>query len=493
MKKIIRNFVKGTALVFVALFVVMSAAPVQGYSERDRAEEFSKAELTQMLAPIALYPDSLLAQILMASTYPLEIVEAERWMTRNNNPEGDRLYSALLEKDWDTSVKSLCNFPDVLSALSDKLDQTRKLGDAFLGQEEEVIDVVQELRDRAYKEGNLKSNREQKVIVERKIIRIEPVVSSVVYVPVYDPLYVYGRWSYPAYRPYYWYSPPGFAFGARYVRYSSPFYISIGWFSWTSFDWPNFSIYIVLGDACRYHRPVVHRYYDEPHWRHDTYHRRGVDYRDRDTRDRFEKRPPSLVLKNPVPRISPPDERHKGPDSPDEDRGGDRDNRRERPESNIVQPAPPKDEPYAIIKPLIPDEDNRDEKKPSRGKPENVIVKPEPSRDKPSVIAKPGSPNDRRYDDGDSLKAKPEKKIITPEISRETKDKSREKSPEVIDDDSYDGRTFTRDRDNTRGEEVKVVLGKMIERAADAFQNREKPQEREKSGHENRKGKGGRR
>jgi len=464
MKNILSNAVKGAAIALAVISVAVSGTPAQGYSDRDRAEEFSRAELTQMLAPIALYPDSLLAQILMASTYPLEIVEAERWLKRNKNPEGDALYEALLEKDWDTSVKSLCNFPDVLFALSDKLDQTRRLGDAFLGQEEDIIDVVQELRDRAYKEGNLKSNREQKVIVERKIIRIEPAVSSVVYVPVYDPFYVYGRWSYPDYPPYYWYSPPGYAFGVRYVRYSSPFFISIGWFSWTTFDWPAFRIYIVLGDACRYHKPVVHRYYDEPYWRHDSHHRRGVDYRDRDTRDRFDSKTPRLVMKDPAPRISPPQERRERPDSPDEGRDG-RDSRRERPETNIVQPAPPADEPSAIIKPLIPDEDRSGERKPSREKPEKEVVRPEPSRDKPSVIVSP-----------------------EPETGRK-----RDKSPETIDDDSNDGRIFTRNKDNSRGEEVKIVLGKTIERVAEAIRDREKPQEREKSGQENRKEKGGRR
>ena len=114
-----------------------------------------------MLAPIALYPDSLIAQILMASTYPLEMVEAERWLRQNKELKGDALDDALQEKTWDPSVQSLCHFPDVLFAMSDKLDQTRKLGDAFLSQEDDVMATIQELRRKAEEQGNLKTTKEQ--------------------------------------------------------------------------------------------------------------------------------------------------------------------------------------------------------------------------------------------------------------------------------------------------------------------------------------------
>lgn len=107
--------------------------------------------------------------------------------------------------------------------MSDKLDQTRKLGDAFLAQEDEVMEVIQELRRKAQEQGNLKTTSEQKVIVEKEIIRIEPANTQVIYIPVYGPIYVYGPWWYPAYPPYYWYYPSGYVITGGYISYSPPF------------------------------------------------------------------------------------------------------------------------------------------------------------------------------------------------------------------------------------------------------------------------------
>ena len=279
------------AVISFVILIFASGKIASGYTGVEDEYRFSRTELVQMLAPIALYPDSLLSQVLMASTYPLEIVEAERWLRKNSRLEGDDLRRALLEKDWDTSVKSLCHFKDVLFALSEKLEQTRNLGDAFLSQEEEVMAVVQELRRMAYENGTLKKTGEQKVIVEREIIRIEPYVSHMVYVPIYDPLYAYGTWRYPAYPPYYWYYPSRPNYRVRYIYFGSPVYIGIDWFAWTWFDWPSLRIYIVWDNASRYHRHPVHRPHDYPYWQHDPHHRRGVVYMDRNTRERFEYRP----------------------------------------------------------------------------------------------------------------------------------------------------------------------------------------------------------
>ncbi|MEW6419916.1 MAG: DUF3300 domain-containing protein [Nitrospirota bacterium] len=220
------------------MLVIPSGIPAQEETgESEEAYRFKKEELTQMLAPIALYPDSLIAQILMASTYPLEIVEAERWLRQNKGLKGDALNEALKNKTWDPSVKSLCYFPDVLFAMSDKLDQTIKLGDAFLSQEDEVMATIQELRRKALEQGNLKTTKEQKVIVEREIIKIESANPEVVYVPVYDPLYVYGPWWYPAYPPYYWYYPPGFVITGGYISFGPRIFIGLGLFPWVWFDW----------------------------------------------------------------------------------------------------------------------------------------------------------------------------------------------------------------------------------------------------------------
>ena len=170
---------------------------------------FKPEEIEQLVAPIALYPDSLVSQILMASTYPLEVVEADRWAKQNKNLKGDPFAAALEKQSWDPSVKSLANFPQVLSMMSEKLELTQKLGDVFLAQQKDVLDAVQRLRTKAQESGNLKTTTEQKVIVEGKIIKIEPANPQVVYVPTYNPTVVYGPWPYPAYPPYPW-NPPGY-------------------------------------------------------------------------------------------------------------------------------------------------------------------------------------------------------------------------------------------------------------------------------------------
>ena len=130
------------------------------------AAAFTPEQLEQVAAPIALYPDPLLAQVLMASTYPLEIVQAARFVKDNPNLKGDQLNEKLKEQTWDDSVKSLVSFPQVLDLMDEKLDWTQKLGDAVLDQQKELMDAVQRLRARAQKEGNLKSTAEQKVTVE---------------------------------------------------------------------------------------------------------------------------------------------------------------------------------------------------------------------------------------------------------------------------------------------------------------------------------------
>jgi Protein of unknown function (DUF3300) len=128
---------------------------------------FKPEEIEQFVAPIALYPDSLVSQILMASTYPLEVVQADRWAKANKTLKGEALTRALEAQSWDPSVKSLVNFPQVLAAMSEKLDVTLKLGDAFLAQQKDVMNAIQRLRAKAQAQGNLKTTKEQTVIVEQ--------------------------------------------------------------------------------------------------------------------------------------------------------------------------------------------------------------------------------------------------------------------------------------------------------------------------------------
>jgi hypothetical protein len=288
----------GLAWMMIAMLFIPPGIPAQDLEQPEQTDRFGKEELDQMLAPIALYPDSLIAQILMASTYPLEVVQADRWVQQNKTLTGDALDDALKEKSWDPSIKSLCHFPDVLFAMSDKLDQTSKLGDAFLSQNDDVMTTIQDLRQKAETQGNLKTTKEQKVIHEEDAIRIEPADQRVVYVPVYDPLYVYGPWWYPAYPPYYWYYPPGVIITGGFISFGPRFFIGIDLFAWSWFDWHRHYIYIDAHRARRFHRFPDRQYSNQRFfWRHDPVHRSGVAYRNRRTSERFGTRP--------YPRTSP--------------------------------------------------------------------------------------------------------------------------------------------------------------------------------------------
>ena len=296
---------RGLAWMIFAMLVIPPGIPAQDSGETEQAYRFKKEEITQMVAPIALYPDSLIAQILMASTYPLEVVEAERWVRQNKNLKGNELDNALQEKTWDPSVKSLCHFPDVLFAMSDKLDRTRMLGDAFLSQEDEVMATIQEVRHKAREQGNLKTTDQQEVIIEREIIRIEPSDPQVVYVPVYDPLYVYGPWWYPAYPPYYWYYPPGFIITGGDIFFGPGIFLGFGWSSWAWFDWHVHNIHVDFHKTRRFDRRHDKRDSDSPFWRHDPFHRRGVAYRDRRTSEQFSARLPRVSPMSPETRGYP--------------------------------------------------------------------------------------------------------------------------------------------------------------------------------------------
>jgi uncharacterized membrane protein YgcG len=203
---------------------------------------FKQEELEQLLAPIALYPDSLLTQILMASTYPLEVVQADRWAKQNKSMKGDALAKALEAQPWDPSVKSLVNFPDVLTMMSDKLDVTQKIGDAFLAQQKDVMNTIQKLRAKAQASGNLKTTKEQVVKVEKEVIIIEPASPQVIYVPTYNPAVVYGTWAYPAYPPYPYY-PPGYAAAGAAFSFAAGAAVGAAWgYAWGHSNWNSGSV-----------------------------------------------------------------------------------------------------------------------------------------------------------------------------------------------------------------------------------------------------------
>src|SRR5262249_38640077 len=211
------------------------------------APPFKPEELEQIVAPIALYPDPLVAQTMMASTYPLEVIQAARLMKSKPGLKDTALNEELKKYDWDDSVKSLCSFPQVLELMNEKIDWMQKLGDAFLGQRKDTMDAIQRLRAKAQGQGNLQSNEQQKVIVEnapppqpgqpapeqQTIIKIEPTNPQVVYIPSYNPTVVYGAWP-PAYPPYYPY-PPGYAWGAAALSFGVG--MAVGAAVWGGCNW----------------------------------------------------------------------------------------------------------------------------------------------------------------------------------------------------------------------------------------------------------------
>lgn len=229
------------------------------------------AELEALVAPIALYPDDLLSLVLMASTYPLEVVEAQRWFDANKKLTDAQRKAALEKFDWDQSVKSLIATPAVLTMMSTQLEWTRKLGDAVLAQEADVMDAIQRLRAKAHARDKLVSTKQQRVTVQRtgprQIIAIEPVDPNVIYVPYYQPAVVYGDWPYVDYPPYffpYWgYYPDGVLAGG--IWFGAGFALAYwgGRYYWGGrCNWANNNLYFRNGQR----------------WQHRPEHRRGVAY-----------------------------------------------------------------------------------------------------------------------------------------------------------------------------------------------------------------------
>ena len=251
------------------------------------AQPFSQGEIESMLAPIALYPDALLSQMMMASTYPLEIVEAARWRKSNASLKGEALQDALEKQTWDESVKSLTEFTEVLDRMSQDLAWTQKLGDAFLAQQDQVMDTIQALRAKAQAAGNLESNEQQKVEVQKEdnkqYIIIEPANPQVVYVPAYQPSVVYGAWGYPAYPPYYpsyWY-PPGAAFVRGFFWGAG---IAAGAAMWGGWGWHNHSVNINVNRYNSFNRTNI----SNKNWNHNVNHRGAVPYRDAGSRNKYQ-------------------------------------------------------------------------------------------------------------------------------------------------------------------------------------------------------------
>jgi hypothetical protein len=267
--------------------------PVAAPDTAAQTAGFAPDQLEQLVAPIALYPDALLMQILMAATYPLEIVQADRFVSQNPELTGEALDKALLEQDWDPSVKSLCTLPSVLTQMSENLDWTQDLGDAFLGQQDETLDTVQRMRGKAYEAGNLKTSEQQVVTQqEDKIIVIESPDPEVVYVPTYSSTVVYGSsWGYPSYYypPMYYPPPPGYgliSFGVG---------MAVGAAIWgdCNWGWGGNDVNIDIDRYNEFNRNTnINADRDRAQarqggganankagWQHDPSHRKGVNYK----------------------------------------------------------------------------------------------------------------------------------------------------------------------------------------------------------------------
>ena len=298
-----------------------SKPPPQTQSGEEQ-ETFSQAELDQLVAPIALYPDALLARVLMAATYPDEVLEASRWVKQNKSLQGSELKAAADQQRWDYSVKQLTATPSVLAMMSDKIHWTEKLGDAVLAQQADLMDAVQRLRAMAQSHGKLKTTDEQKVSRQREgsrdpvviaateatdqqaatkatdqqkvsrrregsreAIVIEATKPDTIYVPYYNPAVVYGEWAYPDYPPYYW---PGYYYGPDPLTAGIVF-AAFGVGAWVVHDhWWG-------GDFDWHRRHIHHRRNFNDHnrdatrWSHNPDHRRGVRYKNRDVADKFDR------------------------------------------------------------------------------------------------------------------------------------------------------------------------------------------------------------
>ena len=240
-------------------------APAQS-SDGPAYQTQSPEQLQQLVAPIALYPDSLVAQILAASTFPEQVVEADRWVQNHPDLKGDALAQAVDQEPWDPSVKALAAFPSVLGNMDKNLSWTSSLGDAYYNQQQDVTDAIQVMRQKAEQAGNLSSTQQQTVTTQGSTIVIEPAAPDVVYVPAYDPWVVYGPGivAWPG-----WYPYPGIWFGGPHLFFGVGFGIGYfggygwGWHHW-GYDWHNhYAVYnherFVSHSTTFYNRNVYYR------------------------------------------------------------------------------------------------------------------------------------------------------------------------------------------------------------------------------------------
>ena len=291
MIKRIFSWLAGTALGLTLLML-----PLHGQAQT--AKPFSNEQLEQMTAPVALFPDALLAQLFMATTYPEDFAAAAAWSKAHPNEKGDAAVKMVENQPWDPSVASLVAFPDVLITFGAQPEWVRNMGDAFLAQPEDVMNAVQRLRQRAQQAGNLKSNEQvtvstqpaapapSTVVVQQsapppQVIVIEPAQPSTVFVPAYNPMYVFGPWPYPAYAPFFFPPPPGYWF-SRTIATGIAWGIGIGISNalWGGVNWGRGSVNVNVN---RYNNINVNRQINasgnRANWNHNPERRGATPYR----------------------------------------------------------------------------------------------------------------------------------------------------------------------------------------------------------------------
>jgi hypothetical protein len=244
MKSLSRKLFKGVVAI-VGLSLISSGsleaqtplpAQSQEMTSTNEAPKIPSDQLDSLVAPIALYPDQLLSQTLVASTYPLEIIQLQQWMEKNKNLKGQALSEAVEKQPWDPSIQAMATFPDVVSRMADNIQWTTDLGNAFLAQESDVMDAIQSMRAKAQSKGNLKTTAQQKVQTQtvqtsqgggKQVIEIQQAQPDVVYVPSYNPAVVYGAPVYPY--PPIAYPPPGYYAAGAAVAFGTGVALGAAW------------------------------------------------------------------------------------------------------------------------------------------------------------------------------------------------------------------------------------------------------------------------
>ena len=272
-----------------------SPRSAQAASPQDQAAKIPPAQLDSLVAPIALYPDPMLAQTLAASTYPLEVIQLQQWLVKNPALKDKALADAVMKQPWDPSVQALAALPEVVKRLADDIQWTTDLGNAFLAQQSDVMDAVQRMRKKAQDTGNLKSTEQQKVetkVIESKsVIVVEQANPQVVYVPSYDPVVVYGPPIYP-YPPIY-YPPAGYYAAGIAISFGVGMMMGAAWGG--GWGWGcnneininnnnNFNRNSNIGG----NRPSQQAARGgDSSWKHNPQHRGGAPYGDRSTANKF--------------------------------------------------------------------------------------------------------------------------------------------------------------------------------------------------------------